>query len=109
MIPFSEIKAIFYNSDIKVSWYLFSENKRFLCNVLEDYCNIIIFGIVFYFMAFLKQDIVTRRICLFLFIINFLDLVFLGLMDNSLYLLKIPASVLIYYGICKRLNGFSTL
>jgi len=108
LIPLSEIKAIFYDSDLKVHWYLFSEKKKFLCNVLEDYSNMIILGVVFYFIAFLKPDLITRKICLFLFIINFLDLVFIGLMGNALYLLKIPISILTYSYVCKRLNGFLT-
>lgn len=107
LIPLSEIKAIFYNSDIKVAWFLFAEKKKFLCNVLEDYSNMIIIGVVFYFIAFLKNDLITRKICLFLFIINFLDFIFIGLMGNSFYLLKIPISILIYNLLCRRLNGFS--
>lgn len=102
MIPLSEIKSIFYNSDIRVSWYLFSDNKRYLCNVLEDYSNIIIIGIVFYYSLFVKLDIVCKQILFFLFIINSLDLVFLGLMDNNFYLFKIIISPIIYaYGISK--------
>lgn len=108
LIPLSEIKSIFYNSDIKVAWYLFADEKKFLCNVLEDYSNMIIIGVVFYFIAFLKNDLITRKICLFLFIINFLDFVFIGLMGNALYLIKIPLSIVIYNCICRRLNGFST-
>ena len=46
---------IFYNSDQEVSWYLFSDSKRYLCNVLEDYSNIIIFGVVFYNFRNKKQ------------------------------------------------------
>lgn len=102
LIPLSEIKSIFYNSDIRVSWYLFSDNKRYLCNVLEDYSNIIIIGIVFYCSLFVKLDIVCKQILFFLFIINALDLVFLGLMDNNFYLLKIIIAPFIYaYGIRK--------
>jgi len=106
LIPLSEIKSIFYNSDTKVAWYLFAEKKKFLCNVLEDYSNMIIIGIIFYFIAFLKNDIITRKICLFLFIINLLDFVFIGLMGNAFYLLKIPISILTYNYLCRRLNGF---
>jgi hypothetical protein len=29
LIPLSEIKAIFYYSDLKVDWYLFSDEKRY--------------------------------------------------------------------------------
>jgi hypothetical protein len=50
LVPFSEIKALFYNSSLKVTSDLFSNEKRFLCNVLEDYCNIIIFSILFYYL-----------------------------------------------------------
>lgn len=102
LLPLSEIKSIFYNSDLKVDWFLFSENKRYLCNVLEDYSNIFIIGIILYFYLFLKNDIVSRQIMFFLFILNALDLLFLGLMDNELYLLKLPLSLIIYtYALCK--------
>jgi len=106
LIPLSEIKSIFYNSDIKVAWYLFADKKKFLCNVLEDYSNMLIIGVVFYFIAFLKNDIITRKICLFLFIINLLDFVFIGLMGNYLYLIKIPLSIITYNYACRQLNGF---
>lgn len=102
LIPLSEIKSIFYDSEIRVSWYLFSENKRFMCNVLEDYSNILIIGIVFYYSLFIKLDIVCKQILFFLFIINALDFVFLGLMDNNFYLLKIIIAPILYaYGIRK--------
>jgi hypothetical protein len=106
LIPLSEIKAIFYTSNIKVTAYLFSKDKIYLCNIVENYSNILIFGIIFYFIAFLKMDFITRKIGLFLFIINFLDLVFIGLMGNEFYLLKIPISVIIYNVLCKKFNGF---
>jgi len=96
LIPLSEIKAVFYESDLKVRFSLFSEQKKYLCNVVEEYANIIIVGIVFYFLAFVKPDLTTKQIALFLFIINALDFVFLGLMSNYLYLLKIPLSGLIF-------------
>jgi hypothetical protein len=96
LVPLSEVKAVFYNSDLKVRYALFSDNKKFLCNVLEDYSNIIIVGVVFYFLAFVKLDFITKQIALFLFIINGLDFVFLGLMGNLFYLLKIPLSFMIF-------------
>lgn len=86
LIPLSEAKALFFNSNVKVSWYLFSNHKRFLCNVVEDYSNIIILSVVFYYMAFIKFDSLLRNICLFLFIINILDLVHLGLLDLELFI-----------------------
>ena len=96
LLPLSEIKSIFYNSDKKVDWFLFSDHKRFLCNVLGDYSNIVIIGIILYFYLFTKRDIVSRQIIFFLFVLNGLDLLFLGLMDNELYLLKLPISLIIY-------------
>ncbi len=81
LLPLSQLKEIFYNSDTKVSWYLFSDHKRYLCNVVEDYSNILIFGIVFYLMAFHEITNKSKRVALFLLIINFLDLLHLGLLD----------------------------
>ena len=106
LIPLSEIKAIFYTSNLEIPAYLFSDKKKYLCNVVEDYSNIIIFGIIFYFIAFLKSDLISRKIALFLFIINFLDLVFIGLMGNQLYWIKAFLSIIIYNLLCRRLNGF---
>jgi len=96
LIPLSEIKAIFYDSNLKVSWYLFSDNKKFLCNVLEDYSNILIIGVFIHYYLFIKRDRKINQIMLFIYIINALDFVFLGLMDNEFYLLKIPLSIIIY-------------
>ena len=102
LLPLSEIKSIFYKSDKKVDWFLFSDNKRFLCNVLEDYSNIIIIGVILYYYLFTIRDQTSKQIIFFLFVLNALDLLFLGLMDNELYLLKLPISLIIYtYALCK--------
>lgn len=104
LIPLSEVKAIFYNSDIKVSWYLFSDNKRFLCNVLEDYSNILIFGVVFYHLAFLQIDKKTREIAKFLFVLNALDLLHLGLIDMQFFIF---IKLIITYITCKVSSNLS--
>lgn len=96
LIPLSEIKSIFYDSDLRVSWYLFSDHRRLMCNVLEDYSNIIIIGVVFYYSLFVKLDLICRQILFFLFIINVLDFIFLGLMDNENYFYKILIAPIIY-------------
>jgi len=96
LIPLSEVKAVFYDSDLRIRYSLFSDETRLLCNVYEWYCNIFIIGVVFYFLAFINPDFTTKKIALFLFIINGLDFVFLGLMGNFLYLLKIPLSGIIF-------------
>lgn len=96
LLPLSEVKAIFYNYDKKVNWYLFSDNKKYLCNVIEDYSNIIIIGVIIYYILFVKIDRITRQIIFLLFILNALDLLFLGLFDNEYYLLKLPLAGIIY-------------
>lgn len=96
LLPLSEVKAIFYNYDKKVNWYLFSDNKKYLCNVIEDYSNIIIIGVILYYILFVKIDRITRQIIFLLFILNALDLLFLGLFDNEYYLLKLPLAGIIY-------------
>ena len=105
LLPLSEIKAIFYRCDIKVSWYLFSDNKKYLCNVIEDYSNIFIIGIVLYYSIFVKFDLLTRQILLLLFILNALDLVFLGLFDNEYYLLKLPITALTYIYVNNKIHA----
>ena len=107
LVPLSEAKALFYNSDLRVSWYLFSDNKRYLCNVVEDYSNIIIFGIVFYIFAFCYIDLTTRKISLFLFTLNAFDLIHLGLLDCIYF---VPLKLLLTYitlKICSKLKPFS--
>jgi len=106
LIPLSNIKALFYNSDLRVSWYLFSDNKRFMCNVLEDYSNLIILGTLFFYLAFVKIDVKIRKISLFLFIINALDFMHLGLMDMEAFIaLKLLLSYLIFK-LCSKLKIF---
>ena len=104
LIPLSEIKALFYSSDLKVSWYLFSDHKRFICQVLEDYANIIILSTVFYYLCFLTIDKKTKQIAGFLFIINILDFIHLGLMDMQYFTpLKLLLAFVIFK-ICSRLR-----
>lgn len=107
LIPLSEIKSIFYNSDIRVSWYLFSNQKRYLCNVLEDYSQIIIFGVLFYYCAFKKLDNITKNIFTYLFFLNILDLIHLGLMDMQFLIMpKLIMAYGIYYIWSKLRNSY---
>jgi len=106
LIPLSEVKAVFFNSNVRVSWYLFSNNKRYLCNVLEDYSNIIIMSTVFYYITFVRLDLKTRNICLFLFIINILDFIHLGLMDLEYFTIVKLAFALVLLKLCNRLKTF---
>lgn len=96
IVPLSEIKAIFYNSNLKVSWYLFSKDTKFLCNVLEDYSNIFIFSIILYFLAFTNIDKLTRQIATYLFILNSLDVIHLGIYDmQGLIAIKLIITIIL--------------
>lgn len=106
LVPLSEAKALFYNSDLKVSWYLFSDHKRYLCNVVEDYSNIIIMSIIFYYITSVKLDLITRKICLFLLVVNILDLIHLGLMDLEYFMAVKLLLAYIILKICNRLKTF---
>lgn len=86
LVPLSEIKALFYNSNIKVSWYIFSNNKKFLCNVLEDYSNIIIISTIFYYYLFITMTRRLKIIVFFLFTLSILDFIHLGLMDMQYFI-----------------------
>jgi hypothetical protein len=97
LIFLSEAKAIFYNLDMEVSWYLFSDHKRQVCMVVEDYCNIVIFGVVFWYLYKEAKDFIMKQVALFLFTLNALDFVHLGLYDmEGFILLKLIISFLIY-------------
>lgn len=100
LIPFAEAKAIFYHVDMKVSWYLFSDHERQICMVIEDYANIIIFGVVFWCIYIETRDLILKQIALFLFILNALDLLHLGLYDMQGF---IALKLLLAYGIYYRL------
>lgn len=98
LIPLAESKAIFYNYNYKIKAALFFGEERWVCNVVEDYSNIIIFGVVFYFLAFMKSDIKIRNVSAFLFILNALDLIHLGLLDMQyLVIAKLVLAYVIYY------------
>lgn len=106
LVPFSEIKALFYNSDIKVYNSLFSDKKSYLCNVVEDYTNVIIFSVLFYFITFIKIDKTTRKICFFLFVLTLLDFIHLGLMDMQYFIAVKIFIAFIIYKLCNKLGTF---
>lgn len=98
LVPFSEAKAIFYNIDMEVSWYLFSNHERQICMVIEDYSNIIIFGVVFYFYLYSKRDMYSIAIVHFLFVLNCLDFIHLGLYDMQYFVvIKIVLAFILTY------------
>lgn len=81
LIPLSELKAIFYHVDKKVDWYLLLNHKRWLCNVVEDYANAIIFIYVFLYMLLAKKNKIGILILRFLIILSILDFIHLFLFD----------------------------
>lgn len=98
LIPLAESKAILYNVDKAVSWYLFSDHQRQVCMVVEDYCNIVIFGVVFWFLYEAYKGKPLGEVALFLFILNALDLIHLGLMDMQYFVMaKLVLAFIIYY------------
>lgn len=98
LIPLSEIKAIFYNVDKVVSWYLFSDHQRQLCMVVEDYANVIIFEVLFWYMYKESRDLILKQICFFLCVLNALDLLHLGLYDMQGFII---AKLILAFGIYK--------
>lgn len=106
LVPLSEAKALFYSSNEKVSWYLFSDHKRFICNVVEDYANILIMSTIFYYITFVKLDLLTKKICLFLFVANILDLIHLGLMDLEYFITLKLLLAYIILEICNKSKIF---
>lgn len=105
IVPLSEIKAIFYNVDMAVSGYLFSDHKRQLCLVVEDYCNIIIFSIVFWYLFEAYRSKIMGHIALYLFVLNTLDFVHLGLYNmQGFIMLKLFLAYVIYYKLWSKLK-----
>lgn len=84
IIPLGEAKVIFYHVDKKVDWYLLLNHQRWLCNVMEDYANAIIFIYLFFYMLFAKRDRLGTLILRFLAILAILDLVHLFLFDMQI-------------------------
>ena len=104
LLILANAKALFYFSNERVSWFLFSTRERYLCNVIEDYSNRISFIVLFSFITFNKIDHKTKQISLFLLIISILDVIHLGFIDlQYLIILKLVlASVL--FKICTILK-----
>jgi len=108
LIFLSEAKALFYNVNMKVSWYLFSDHERQLCMAVEDYCNIVIFGVVFWYIYKETRDLILKQIALFLFVLNALDLVHLGLYDmQGFIILKLLLAYGIFYKLWSKLKASS--
>ena len=97
LLPFGEIKAIFYHSDLRVDWYIFSDNKRYLCNVLEDYAIAITFIVIFAYMYWAKKTPFGVEVIKFLFVVSLLDILHLGAFDKQgLIMLKFSLAIIIW-------------
>lgn len=96
LIPLSEIKAIFYYSDLKIKSGILYCNYRYLCNVLEDYANVLIIGVLLFYLVKFSKGI-YKEVFTFLFILNALDLLHLGLMDKQYILfVKLITAYILY-------------
>ena len=97
LIPLGQLKAIFYFSKQKVSWYILSDHSRYIDNVLEDYGNAFSFIIIFAYMVFAKKTAFDLNICKLYFVIACLDLLHLGAYDmQGLIAVKFVLSLLIW-------------
>ena len=73
--------------------------------VVEDYCNIIIFGVVFWYLYKESRDLILKQIALFLSVLNALDLIHLGLYDmEGFIILKLLLSYGIFYKLWSKLK-----
>lgn len=107
LIPIGELKAVFYHLDTKVDWYLFSDNARFLCNVMEDYGNVLTFIVLFAYILYAPRTPFGTGVCRFMLIISILDLLHLGAYDmQGLMLVKFALAAMIWLGwYFKNKNG----
>ena len=96
LIPLAEAKAIFYHYDYKMKAALFFGEYRWVCNVVEDYCNIIIFGVIIYYVIKETANVKIKETARYLFVLNALDLIHLGLLDMQYFII---AKLILAYGI----------
>jgi hypothetical protein len=90
----SEIKAIFYDSDIRYYWLLNPEHSRYLCNILKDISASTIIIILCFYALKGAKDGLLRFIISCLITLSFLDLIHLAINDmQGFVLLKIALSI----------------
>lgn len=83
----SEIKAIFYNSDIRFYWLLDPEHSRLLCNILKDISTSIIIIVLCFYALRGAKDNILRFIISSLITLSFLDLIHLAINDMQGFVL----------------------
>jgi len=90
----SEIKAIFYNSNISYEWYLVPDHSRFLCNILKDISTSIIIIVLCLYALKGAKDNLLRFIISCLITLSILDLIHLAVNDmQGFVLLKIALAL----------------
>jgi hypothetical protein len=90
----SEIKAIFYDSDIRFYWLLNPEHSRLLCNILKDISTSIIIIVLCFFALRSAKDNIERFIVSSYITLSFLDLIHLAINDmQGFVLLKIALAL----------------
>ena len=105
LIPFGELKSFFYHSDLKVDWYLLSNNQRYLCYTIEDYSITLTFIIIFAYMKWAPRTKFGTEMIKFLFIVSVLDLIHLVTYDKQgMVLLKFGLAIVIFLLWQKKMN-----
>lgn len=90
----SEIKAIFYDSEIRFYWLLNPEHSRLLCNILKDISTSIIIIVLCFFALRGAKDNISRFIISSYITLSFLDLIHLAINDmQGFVLLKIALAL----------------
>lgn len=83
----SEIKAIFYDSDIRYYWLVDPEHSRLLCNILKDISMSIICIVLCFYALKGAKDRMLRFIISSLITLSFLDLIHLAINDMQGFVL----------------------
>jgi hypothetical protein len=99
----SEIKAIFYDSEIRFYWILNPEHSRLLCNILKDVSTSIITIVLCFYALKGAKDNILRFIVSSLISLSILDLIHLAINDmQGFVLLKIALA----FGITKIIGKY---
>lgn len=101
----SFLPMIWYESNDKVDWYLFSDNKRYLTNVIEDYADIIAFILIYFVGVIAIRNKWIQSAALFMFVLSCLDLAHLALFDMAI-IYWFP-KLLITFVVWKHLERFT--
>jgi hypothetical protein len=99
----SEIKAIFYDSDIRIEWYLLPNHDRLLCNLLKDISTAIICIVLCFYALKGAKDRMLRFIITALIVLSSLDLIHLAINDMQGF---VSLKIALAFGITKIIGKY---